>query len=179
MYIVNVDAHTRKLTNLSILPNMQVEHTRLKATRLLHSEIFAPSYFTATCTFTFQARTQQFLMIPSYAHYYQLLSWETSDSMIDFTEYPANQEENNHQLPNDNYDSYYTRIHELQTRYQTGPKLLLCSVENGHKNSRSNPFRFSLLSVRFRICGVPFPYLRKWERGFSICFRGIPFFIPF
>jgi hypothetical protein len=57
-------------TSSSILPNMQVEHTRfmkqdrnkvehtrLKATRLLHSEIFAPSYITATCTFTLQART--------------------------------------------------------------------------------------------------------------------------
>ena len=89
-------------TSSSILPNMQVEHTRfmkqdwnqvehtrLKATRLLHSEIFAPSYISATCTFTFQARTQQFLMISSYAHYYQLLSWEPSDWMIDFTEYPC------------------------------------------------------------------------------------------
>jgi hypothetical protein len=49
------------------------------------------------------------------------------------------------------------------------------SVKNGRKNSRSDPFCFSLLSVRFRIYGVPFPYLRKWERGFSVRFRGIPF----
>ena len=89
-------------TSSSILPNMQVErtrfmkqdwnqveHTRLKATRLLHSEIFAPSYISATCTFTFQARTQQFLMISSYAHYYQLLSLEPFAWMIDFTEYPC------------------------------------------------------------------------------------------
>jgi hypothetical protein len=48
-------------------------------------------------------------------------------------------------------------------------------VENGRKNSRSSPFRFPLLSVRFRICEVSFPYLRKWERGFSVRFRGIPF----
>jgi hypothetical protein len=52
---------------------------------------------------------------------------------------------------------------------------MTASVENGPKNSRSVPFRFSLLSVRFRICRVPFPYLRKWERGFSVRFRGILF----
>jgi hypothetical protein len=49
------------------------------------------------------------------------------------------------------------------------------SVENGRKNSRSDPFRFLLLFVRFHICEVRFPYLRKWERGFSVRFSGIPF----
>jgi hypothetical protein len=52
---------------------------------------------------------------------------------------------------------------------------MLSSVQNGQKNFRSDPFHFPLLYVRFRICGVPFPYLWKWERGFFVRFRGIPF----
>jgi hypothetical protein len=56
-----------------------------------------------------------------------------------------------------------------------GRSCTMGSIENGRKNSRSDPFRFPLLSVHFRICRVPFPYLWKWERGFSIRFRGIPF----
>ena len=58
------------------------------------------------------------------------------------------------------------------------------SVENGRKKSRSDPFRFLLCSVRFRICEI-----RKRERGFSVRFCRIlfssgkyvfvPFFIPF
>jgi hypothetical protein len=49
-----------------------------------------PMIITATRTFTYQARTHQFLMIDplsvsSYAHYYQHLTWEPSDTMIDFT----------------------------------------------------------------------------------------------
>jgi hypothetical protein len=62
-----------------------------------------------------------------------------------------------------------------------------CSVENGRKNYRSDPFRFPLLYVRFCkfcfpllyvrlcICGVPFLYLRKWEIVFSGRFCGISF----
>jgi len=34
-------------------------------------------------------------------------------------------------------------------------------VENGWKYFCSDPFRFLFLSVRFRICGIPFSYLRK------------------
>ena len=34
-------------------------------------------------------------------------------------------------------------------------------VENGHKYSRSDLFCFLFLSVRFCICGISFPYLRK------------------
>jgi hypothetical protein len=52
---------------------------------------------------------------------------------------------------------------------------VVTSVENGRKNSRSDPFRFPLLSIRFRICGVPFLYLRKWEGDFSVRFHMIPF----
>jgi len=48
-------------------------------------------------------------------------------------------------------------------------------VENGRKKSRSDPFRFLLSSVCFRICGIPFPYLQKQERGFSVRFHEIWF----
>lgn len=49
------------------------------------------------------------------------------------------------------------------------------SDENGRKKNRSDPFQFLLCYVHFRICGIPFPYLRKRERDFSVRFYGIPF----
>ena len=41
-------------------------------------------------------------------------------------------------------------------------------VENGRKYSCSDPFRFLFLSVCFRICGIPFPYLEVEMRFLSV-----------
>ena len=63
----------------------------------------------------------------------------------------------------------------LPAGFEPGAWVIVSSVENGQKKSRSDPFRFLLCSVRFRICGIPFSYLRKWERVFSVRFRRITF----
>jgi len=58
---------------------------------------------------------------------------------------------------------------------ETGAPATAGKVENGRKKSCFDPFRFLIPSAHFRICGIPFPYLRKREKGFFIRFREIPF----